>query len=460
MFPPHVPANTVVKEIPIVRPSRRRWLKRLAWLTAFLLLGVLLAACFLLSRAQLASTPGGVHAGLLIPISERRSVAIPIYTGSGERVRITGFLDGPVVRRVGDGRWDARWFCEDREGRASGSGATLAIDCAGRRHVFALDAAPVPAPEQPMPGDVVVLSDIEGNRAFLDAALVELGVMDAAGAWRYGSGHLVVLGDSVDRGRDVFAVLWRLHDLSRQAGATGGAVHVLIGNHEQYVLRGNLSRANVEHLHGLRRMGGAAAAFAPGTVIGDWLRRQPVAVKLGRTLFVHGGVSPEVVQTGLRVSDLNRAMAAYWAETTVEVVHGPRYDAVLGMQGVAQYRGLLMAVDDAYAAPSTAEVDRIAGHFGVDRIVVGHTQVPQVETRHGGRVIAVNVNSDRAKQQALGFRAGEPWIIELRARRNLGEAARPPRRLRELDLATQGDRDIVLGAIAAMRALSKLPHPY
>lgn len=443
-----------------MRPSRKRWLKRLAWLTALLLLCALLVACFLLSRAKLASTPGGVHAGVLIPISGRRSVAIPIYTGSGERVRIPGFLDGPVVRRAGNGRWDARWFCEDRDGRASGSGTTLAIDCAGTRHRFVLDAAPVPAPEQPMPADVVVLSDIEGNRAFLDAALVELGVMDAAGAWRYGAGHVVVLGDSVDRGRDVFAVLWRLHDLSRQAGAAGGAVHVLIGNHEQYVLRGNLSRANVEHLHGLRRMGGAAAAFAPDTVIGDWLRRQPVAVKLGRTLFVHGGVSPDVVKHGLAVSDLNRAMADYWAETAVEVARGPRYDAVLGMQGVAQYRGLLMAVEDGYAAPSTAEVDRIAAHFGVDRIVVGHTRVPQVESRHGGRVIAVNVNSDSAKQQALGFRAGEPWIVDLRARRNLGEDARPPRRLRELDLATQADRDIVLGAIGAMRALSKLPHPY
>lgn len=443
-----------------MRPSRKRWLKRLAWLIALLLLCMLLVAVFLLSRAKLASTPGGVHAKVLIPLGERRSVSIPIYTGSGERVRIPGFLDGPVVRRAGDGRWDARWFCEGRDGRASGNGDTLAIDCAGRRQVFALDAVPVPAPEQAMPAEVVVLSDIEGNRAFLDAALVELGVMDAAGAWRYGQGHLVILGDSVDRGRDVFAVLWRLHDLSRQARAAGGAVHVLVGNHEQYVLRGNVSRMDVEHLHGLRRMGGPAAAFAPDTVIGDWLRRQPVAVKLGRTLFVHGGVSPEVVKAGLTVPELNRAMAAYWAERSLDVAHGPRYDAVLGMRGVTQYRGLVSAVEGSYDAPSTAEVEKIAAHFGVDRIVVAHTQVPQVETRHGGRVLAVNVNSDTAKQQALTFRAGEPGIVDLRARRNLGEDAEPARSVRDLDLASPADRAIVSGAIDAMRDLSKLPHPY
>lgn len=446
--------------LPPTKRRPKRWLKRLAWFAAILGICVLLIAWFLLSRARLASTPGGVHASVLIPVDSRRSVAIPIYTGSGERVRIPGFLDGPVVRRGADGAWDARWFCEDREGRAGGNGRTLAIDCAGKRHVFALEASQVPAPVQPMPADVIVLSDIEGNRAFLDEALVELGVMDAAGAWRHGKGHLVILGDSVDRGRDVFAVLWRLHDLSRQAGDAGGAVHVLIGNHEQYVLRGNVSRMDVEHLHGLRRMGGPTAAFARDTVIGDWLRRLPVAVKLGRTLFVHGGVSPEVVKSGLSVADLNGAIAGYWAERTRDVARGPRYDAVLGMRGVTQYRGLVEAVEGSYDAPSTAEVDRIAAHFGVDRIVVAHTQVPQVETRHGGRVLAVNVNSDTAKQQALAFRAGEPWIIDLRARRNLGEDADPPRTLRDFELSSEADRAIAMEAVEAMRRMSRLPHPY
>jgi hypothetical protein len=61
--------------------------------------------------------------------------------------------------------------------------------------------------------------------------------MDDAGHWQFGQGHLVILGDSVDRGRDVFAVLWRLYGLAGQASATGGAVHVVLGNHEQHCLR-------------------------------------------------------------------------------------------------------------------------------------------------------------------------------------------------------------------------------
>src|SRR3546814_17554986 len=107
-----------------------------------------------------------------------------------------------------------------------------------------------------MPARVAVLSDLEGNIAFLEQALRRLGVVDADGKWAYGGGHLVVLGDSVDRGRDVFAVLWRLHGLSGQADMAGGAVHVVLGNHEQYMLRANTSRANADHLHELNAMGG------------------------------------------------------------------------------------------------------------------------------------------------------------------------------------------------------------
>src|SRR3546814_5734386 len=86
---------------------------------------------------------------------------------------------------------------------------SLHVECAGTRHVFPLYSPQVPPAVAPMPARVAVLSDLEGNIAFLEQALRRLGVVDADGKWAYGGGHLVVLGDSVDRGRDVFAVLWR-----------------------------------------------------------------------------------------------------------------------------------------------------------------------------------------------------------------------------------------------------------
>src|SRR3546814_17060219 len=100
-----------------------------------------------------------------------------------------------------------------------------------------------------MPARVAVLSDLEGNIAFLEQALRRLGVVGADGQWAYGGGHLVVLGDSVDRGRDVFAVLWRLHGLSGQAGMAGGEVHVVPGNPAPHMLTSKPSPANAAPLH-------------------------------------------------------------------------------------------------------------------------------------------------------------------------------------------------------------------
>src|SRR3546814_619172 len=275
--------------------------------------------------------PRSTRTDTLVPYTTLFRSAVPVYVASGRQVRIPGFLDGPIVRRGTDGNWSATWFCEDRPNRSTlpASALSLHVECAGTRHAFPLYSPQLPPAVAPMPARVAVLSDLEGNIAFLEQALRRLGVVGADGQWAYGGGQLVVLGDSVDRGRDVFAVLWRLHGLSGQADMAGGAVHVVLGNHEQYMLRANPSRANADHLHALNAMGGYRHAFAADTMIGEWLRQQPVALKLGSVLFVHGGISPQVARTGLTVDQLNAAMQDYWNDNAPHPP-SPGLDAVLG----------------------------------------------------------------------------------------------------------------------------------
>lgn len=308
-----------------------------------------------------------------------------------------------------------------------------------------------------MPDRLVVLSDLEGNSEFLEAALRKLAVIDEAGDWQFGSGQLVVLGDSVDRGREVFTVLWRLHELAGQADGAGGAVRLVLGNHEQYILRGNISRAHPEHRYALRQMGGPRSSFAADTVIGAWLRAQPVALKLGDVLFVHGGVSPELVDAGLSVADLNAAMRAYW-ETPGAASRSPALDAVLGDAGVTQYRGYFREVDGLYPAASTGDVERALEHFGVRQIVVAHTVVDKVQRLHGGRVIAIDVNDDEARPEVLVYEGGEPTVVDIGIARGLEDE--PPTHMREFSLLEAADRRVVGGMFQAYRQLADLPQPY
>ncbi len=431
----------------------RRTLKRLGLLAV--LLPVVLFACMLFF-SKIESTRAGVHKHLLIPLLGLAHVKLAMPAGTGDVKLIPGMLDGPVVKTGPGATWMASWFCEHQVQRQTGSGERLTLACAGKSHHFTINAAaaqPEPA-VVPMPDKLLILSDIEGNLAYLDGVLRKLGVVDAGGAWNYGANRIIVAGDSVDRGRDVFQVLWRLHALSLQAKVAGGGVHVLLGNHEQYLLRGNTAKAHPEHVFALQQLGGPAAAFGADTVIGDWLRQLPVLFQAGRVLVAHGGVSEAVAKQGLTVEQINAAMRRYWRAEPVPV---PALEAVLGMDGVTQYRGHIDSNKELYAQSS--DVDLALRAFDVDTIVVGHTIVEKVTGLHFNKVYAVNVNSNDAAPQALLFVNGVATVVDTGTPRLLPEG-KTPTITRSINLLSGADWNTLSQVARRSYQLARLPTPY
>lgn len=432
-------------------------------LRTYLLRGTLIALSLLiilvgvaLSNASIELTDAGVHKRLLIPVG-KQSIGIQTFAGTGDDVKLPGFLDGPVVRKGANGSWAATWYCEGKVERSSGTSGDLTIDCAGQRRQFPIARTPVqPDAVFDVAADTLVLSDIEGNARFLDAALTSLSVTDADGNWNYGRNHLVIAGDAVDRGRDVFAVLWRLYTLSLQAQDAGGAVHLVLGNHEQYLLRGNTSRANRDHLYALANMGGQANAFAADTLIGHWLRLQPVIIKTGRTVITHGGVNPLVADAGFTVNNLNSAMRRYWLG---DMPGKAELDAVVGPAGLTQYRGYLEDGEDRFARATAAQIGDVLAHFGARTIVVGHTLVDGVKPLHDGKVWAIDVNSDEARPEALLIRNGEPVVVSTGVARQLNEHDEP-RFTRPFSLFSSADLAMLRGLITSNYALSQIQYPY
>jgi len=411
---------------------------------------------FALSRSDIELTAAGVHKRLLIPIGAQ-AIGLHTYAGTADNATIPGFLDGPVVRRNANGGWAATWYCEGQVKHLNGAAGDLAIDCAGQRRQFPVSRTPaVPDAVFDAPTDTLVISDIEGNDRYLEAALKSLGVTDAAGNWRYGANHLVIDGDAVDRGRDVFAVLWRLYALSLQAQDAGGAVHLVLGNHEQYLLRGNGSRANRDHLHALSRMGGQVAAFGSDTVIGQWLRLQPVIIKSGKTVITHGGASPRVADAGFTINHLNSAMRRYWAG---DMPGKAELDAVIGPAGLTQYRGYFEAGEDRYGLATEGQVKDVLAHFGATSIVVGHTLVDGVTAFHGGKVWAVDVNTDTARPEALLIRNGEPQVVSTGIPRGLNEEGQP-RLTRPFSVFASRDLAMLKELFKSHYALSQIRYPY
>jgi hypothetical protein len=316
--------------------------------------------------------------------------------------------------------------------------------------------------EMPQTGRVVAFGDVHGAYDELAQLLQETGVIDATGNWSGGNTQLVSLGDILDRGPDSRKVLELLMRLEEQAAAAGGSVHVVLGNHETMVMSGDLGYVSAgeyaafaaEEDAAEREKVGAAylaarpqgdpatvqaefarkyppgrlalqRAFSPEGRYGKWLLGRPVVVRIGDTVFLHGGVTNAL--TRLSIADTNRSAGsdlreyldlvgkltaegalpstldysqrnAYikeampllkskrdWGSQAARVTELDSKSLVYSGQGPLWYRGT------AGCHPFVAAYDseRVLANWKARRLVLGHTPAPglRVTSRMDGSVI-------------------------------------------------------------------------
>lgn len=163
---------------------------------------------------------------------------------------------------------------------------------------------------------IVAIGDVHGVHDELVDILKGTGLIDEDLSWIGGETHLVSLGDLLDRGDHGRQVLDLLMRLEGEAEAAGGAVHVLLGNHEVMVLTGDLRYVSEGDFaqYGSESHGGLPrgfleyrAAFSPAGEYGRWLLEKPVMIRINDSLFVHGGLSDKL--EGMSLVEINASAA-------------------------------------------------------------------------------------------------------------------------------------------------------
>jgi hypothetical protein len=271
--------------------------------------------------------------------------------------------------------------------RVEGVGAVPAFDVQLRPPA---DVAPEIARSRKS-APIFVVADTHGEYEILAGMLQAHRVIDARLRWSFKDGHLVVLGDVFDRGAHQVEILWLLYELEAQARRAGGALHFVLGNHELMVLGGDLRYLHPKYLDTTRALGAQSYSqlFGPDSVLGQWLRSRPAVLKLDDTLYLHGGLSPGLVDRQLTQAQINAAIreVAAGAPITGEAQR-ERAQYLMGQDGPLWYRGYFA---DAGGGAADADISRLLTHFGARRIVVGHTRVPTIQALYDGRVLAVQV---------------------------------------------------------------------
>ena len=355
-----------------------------------------------------------------LPVLPILPIVLALVLGSAAPAAPPAADDGPHVRWEGG---SAR-VLEVRQGKVLESRLAPPYDLAlpGLRPLRLDPAAPAPGTAVlPLPERIAAVSDVHGNLDGLVELLRAHRVIDAHSDWSFGTGHLVVAGDIFDRGARVAASFWLLRQLEVQAWAAGGAVHVLLGNHEVGALRGDerylhpaVEKAQKDLL-GLDQ----ETLYGPAWELGRWLRSLPVLLKLGPILFAHGGPSPELAGEEKALDAFNAAVRKAldvrprsgdparprWppAWTSPDTPGTPR---LLGRASPIWNRGLLPGAEKNHPNADDQQVGRILAMFEVRLIVVGHTsQGRGITAYRDGKVHAID-----ADLQAGG--SGQIWLFQ------------------------------------------------
>jgi hypothetical protein len=263
---------------------------------------------------------------------------------------------------------------------------------------------------------VIAVGDLHGDYEQTVAVFRSAGLIDEKENWTGGKTHLVQTGDILDRGADGFKIIDLLMKLERQARRAGGRVHALLGNHEAMNLYGDLRYVSPAEMGKFEKPEQRAELLGPHGKYGRWIRNRPAVLKIDRTLFLHGGIGPAYGEFSVR--EINQRVRDELRDFT-KLPGG----TVMDTEGPLWFRGLAHGAE----APLVDHLNAVLARHGADRIVVGHTIMPRITSRFGGKVIVIDVALSKAynanQLSCLLIENGKPFALERGQRREIAAAS-------------------------------------
>lgn len=271
---------------------------------------------------------------------------------------------------------------------------------------------------------IVAIGDLHGDYDQYLLILKDNDLIDEQLNWQGGKIHMVQMGDVVDRGPDSLKIMRHLKKLHKQAKKSKGYVHMLLGNHElmnvkddlRYVHPGEytalITRKSKDRQmsylnlvfdsqalrdpdllnHKEDKLSSLAKRFPLGYVehryiwakkgeFFEWARRNNTVIKINRTLFTHGGISPHEAYLPLKKinSEIKKVLSTD-RETSSSILTGD--------EGPLWYRGLAFNNSDI----ELEALKKMLAYYDADSIVIAHTPTPgTVIPRFNGLVVMVDV---------------------------------------------------------------------
>ncbi len=255
---------------------------------------------------------------------------------------------------------------------------------------------------------IIAISDIEGGYKTFRDFLINSKVIDENLNWTFGKGHLVLIGDFVDRGWSVTQVLWFIYKLEQDATKQGGFVHFIIGNHELKNMQGDYGASADKYLAVVNILGKVQSElYNSNSFLGKWMSSKNALELINGNLFAHGGIHPDVANSKLSLDEINQVIQSNYykpyypkKEKTIEQL------LMSTKTGICWYRGYFK--DDL----TQEQIERVLNKFNAKSIVVGHTLQSKVNRQYNGKVIGIDVKHPKDYKKNWPFEESEGLLIE------------------------------------------------
>ena len=253
---------------------------------------------------------------------------------------------------------------------------------------------------------VVVVGDIHADIIVARRAFQLAGAIDEQGEWVGGDLVVVQLGDFIGRSYEDREVLDFILEVRNKAEVGGGNVHVLIGNHEVFGARLelrwvpdeaysafsdipglDLNNPRLMHLPEYQRA--RSAALMPGGYYSKQLAEFPAVLRLGETIYVHGGVTPHWARYG--VDRINEEVSKWFAGHSDEPVSAQGMDPRNHDDSVMMSRHFSEDVDE----KDCEMLEESLALLNAKRMIVAHSIQQSITARCDDQVWAVDVGMSR-----------------------------------------------------------------
>lgn len=255
---------------------------------------------------------------------------------------------------------------------------------------------------------VLAISDIESGYKTFRNYLINNSVINQDLNWTFGKGHLVLVGDFMDRGMSTTQVLWFIYKLEQEAKEKGGHVHFIIGNHELYNMQGKFKSASPKY-YGVASILGKQQhhLYDDNSYIGKWMASKNTIEMINGNLFTHGGIHPDIVKYEVSLEDINRISRESYRKPFFPKP-GKTAEQLLRSttKGLSWYRGYFEG------KLTQDEIEATLHKFKAKAIIVGHTPQWTVKSLYENKVFAIDVKHPKDYKDEWPKKRSEGLLIK------------------------------------------------